>query len=573
MHTHTLCICSEIPYLFGMIGNYFTLRHIVTDLRRDLTGKTISEIFTQSRNELIVSSGEISLVVSCEPSANACYLRTRVSRAKRNSMDCFRRIHGAVIQSVHLQETDREIVIGIGNGAPLSLIIQLFGPKANVFLTEKRRVLDAFLQARAWKGRELDPPRKPRPAYAENEFAAAIQAIGQISAGGVLKSLYPLFGSLLVRECLVRADIAESTPVAGLTPDGIARLHREIKQLTGELHQHPSPRIYKDHRSLACFSIIGLQMMHDLDCEVFDSVHEGIRAFLGGTRRQRGFDRELSALRTTMETEMRRIERTLAVLSREVSGAERANAYELYGKLLLAFPRQPTPGVKRVGIENVFSPEKELVEIPLDPHLTATQNAQRYFDRARKARHALAESAERKADYHERYDRLKTLLDALGAVHTTEQWEEFKRSRTAELAAAGLLKKTTDPRKDLPPFRIFTVEGGFQVWAGKNSENNDLLTMRHAKPNDLWFHARGAGGSHVVLRAGTGKGEISKRAIEQTASIAAYYSKMKNSGLVPVAMTLRKYVRKPRGAPAGTVRLEREDVLMVPPRLPQGQES
>jgi predicted ribosome quality control (RQC) complex YloA/Tae2 family protein len=106
------------------------------------------------------------------------------------------------------------------------------------------------------------------------------------------------------------------------------------------------------------------------------------------------------------------------------------------------------------------------------------------------------------------------------------------------------------------------------VWAGKSSENNDLLTLRHAKPNDLWFHARGAGGSHVVLRVGTGSGEPGKRARHQAASIAAYYSKMRSAGTVPVAMTRRKFVRKPRGAPPGTVALEREEVLFVPPQLP-----
>ena len=107
------------------------------------------------------------------------------------------------------------------------------------------------------------------------------------------------------------------------------------------------------------------------------------------------------------------------------------------------------------------------------------------------------------------------------------------------------------------------------MWAGKSSENNDMLTTRYARPNDLWFHARGAGGSHVVLRVGTGKGEISKRAKEQAAAIAAYYSKMKNSRLVPVAMTEKKYVRKPKGVPSGTVVLEREKTLMVPPSLPE----
>ena len=118
------------------------------------------------------------------------------------------------------------------------------------------------------------------------------------------------------------------------------------------------------------------------------------------------------------------------------------------------------------------------------------------------------------------------------------------------------------------PFRVFTVTGGFQVWAGKSGENNDLLSTRHTAKNDLWFHARGVGGSHVVLKIGTGKGEVSKQAIDQAAAIAAYYSKMKKSKLVPVTMCEGNYVRKPKGVPAGTVTVEREKTIYAEPGLP-----
>lgn len=122
--------------------------------------------------------------------------------------------------------------------------------------------------------------------------------------------------------------------------------------------------------------------------------------------------------------------------------------------------------------------------------------------------------------------------------------------------------------KEELPFRVFRVAGDFEVWTGKSSANNDLLTMKYAKPNDLWFHARGASGSHVVLKTGGSKDTVPKEAILQAASIAAYYSKMKTSKLVPVAMTDRKYVRKRKGDPPGTVILSREKVIMVEPKLP-----
>lgn len=555
-----------------MLSNYFTLRHLAADLQTRLTGRTVQALYSQSRNELIIAfDADESLVVSCEPSANSLYLRGRLARARRNSIDCFPGFRNAVIQTVTLQGTDREIVLGQTGGAQASLIIQLFGSKANVFLAEGRTILEAFLQTRQFIGTDLEPPRERDPAPSQEQLESAIRSIGQVSAAAVLKSVYPLFGSLLIRELLERSGIAESAPAAELRLADIGRIHTSAAALLEELSRPPRPRIHSENGRPAVFTFLDLRILRQLPSQPFDSMHDAIHAFLSGTRRQKGSERERSEIRTRLGTEIAKVERTLLALARELTGAERATEYELFGKLLLANPGSVERGMKNVTLENVFSPERKPVNIPLDPLLNGPRNAQRYFDRARKARHALAESVARKARFDEQYHRLKGLEDDLAAVHTPEQWEEFKRTHAAALVGTGLLKvPDAAGRKELPPFRIFTVDGGFQVWAGKSSENNDLLTMKHAKPNDLWFHARGSGGAHVVLRAGSGKGEISKRAIEQAASIAAYYSKMKTSGLVPVAMTLRKHVRKPRGAPAGTVAVEREKVLMVPPRLPQG---
>ena len=95
--------------------------------------------------------------------------------------------------------------------------------------------------------------------------------------------------------------------------------------------------------------------------------------------------------------------------------------------------------------------------------------------------------------------------------------------------------------------------------------------MKYAKQEDLWFHARGASGSHVVLKINSGKGEPSKKAIQEAAAIAAFYSHAKNSNTVPVAMTKKKYVRKPKGAAAGSVTLQQEKVVFVSPKLPRSE--
>ncbi|MBT8378807.1 MAG: DUF814 domain-containing protein, partial [Ignavibacteria bacterium] len=98
---------------------------------------------------------------------------------------------------------------------------------------------------------------------------------------------------------------------------------------------------------------------------------------------------------------------------------------------------------------------------------------------------------------------------------------------------------------------------------------NDLLTTKFAKQNDLWFHARSVSGSHVVLRVENTKEAVPKNILKKTASLAAYHSKAKTAGTVPVAYTFKKYVVKKKGDPVGTVHLLREDVLLVKPEIPK----
>lgn len=121
-------------------------------------------------------------------------------------------------------------------------------------------------------------------------------------------------------------------------------------------------------------------------------------------------------------------------------------------------------------------------------------------------------------------------------------------------------------------YRVFVLDEDYTVFVGKSAANNDELTMRFAKQNDLWFHARGVSGSHAILR-GPEPEHPPKKILEQAAAIAAYYSNARNASYTPVVYTLRKYVRKPKGANVGAVTLERERVIMVTPSIPGGTEE
>ena len=111
------------------------------------------------------------------------------------------------------------------------------------------------------------------------------------------------------------------------------------------------------------------------------------------------------------------------------------------------------------------------------------------------------------------------------------------------------------------------MPGCFEVLAGKTDADNDLLSLKIAKANDFWFHVRGMPGSHIVLRHPDGE-KPANITIKAAASIAAWHSKARNAGTVPVSCTEAKHVSKPRGVKPGTVHIKREKTIKVRPALP-----
>lgn len=127
---------------------------------------------------------------------------------------------------------------------------------------------------------------------------------------------------------------------------------------------------------------------------------------------------------------------------------------------------------------------------------------------------------------------------------------------------------STPKPDDLKRFRIFKIEEGIEVWTGKDSVSNDLLTFNFSSSNDIWFHVRGSSGSHALLKIADKAIAVKKHHLETAASICAFYSKAKNAGRVSVAYTEIKNVKKYKGASSGSVVIKGERLIKVIPKLP-----
>ena len=569
-----------------MLCNHFTLVHVARCIHHRCAESRISELYSQQKHQLCINVEARpvqTIVVSCEPAENYVSIREGTFRARKNSVDLFPSVAGKKILNVACNPDDRVIIFTMEDDATLEC--EMFGSRANIVLWRhdtnadppSEIVVDAFLKKKELTGSRR-PAKNGRETSSYQRFMSDEKLFFETLKEGKgenivssLKKMMPTLGSLLVKEILLRSNL-DSTAMPSLISDReIRRVYAETQKLIVELTAPVGPgqaRIYYEERSPVSMSLIPLRSMEHYAHESFPDVVSAVQRFVGAARDSSTFSAERDRVSSWLDKEKKKAEGTLGKLLAEHSEHDRAGEYEFHGKLIMAHIHELRKGIQKATLVNTIYPGDYpgTVSVRLDPSLNPAGNAEKYFEKAKKARVAAEDSLERSKMLERRIETLRTLGEELSDVQSNESLKEFHRTHKTLLQETGYM--TEKEKESLPPFRIFIVAGGFQVLAGKSSENNDMLTTKYAKPNDLWFHCRGASGSHVVLKVNSGEGEPSKTAIHQAASIAAYYSKMKKASSVPVAMTEKKFVRKMKGAPAGTVVLEREKVIFVQPKLP-----
>ncbi len=549
-----------------MLTNYYALTYLSSALDSQLQGKEITGSFSQEKDQLVLqfSDTDGALIISTERTANTLYLRSSFARARANSVDVLKGCVNETIANVRMHAMDRVIQFQFESGTRLD--IRFFGAKANVVLVDRNEnITDAFKDAKNLVGTKAEY-RSGEIVYDVDVLRRRFMKPQLATLGTILKEEFPTLGTTLVKEILFRAHLPSNVGAMSVTEEQIQAMQHALSRVLNDLAL-PKPRLFffddgEMKGTAAAFSVIPLFHLEGMREELFDDVHDAIRIFLSGRRLHESIGDEKKSIIGKLSQKLQKARRSTAAIEDDLKNAERAEEYQRYGDLLMSRLHEAKKGDKSLMV----SVSDAVVEIPLSKELTPVQNAQKYFEKAKRSRAAQQQASERLRELRSSITPAEKLLTEVESVKSKDELKEFIATYKDELEEFGIGPKS-DTREHLP-FRIFTVDGGFEVWAGKSSKNNDELTLKFAKPNDLWFHARGAAGSHVVLKVNTGKGEPSKKAREQAASIAAYYSKMKNAKQVPVAMTEKKFVRKPKGAAPGSVMVEREKVIFAEPALP-----
>ncbi len=227
-------------------------------------------------------------------------------------------------------------------------------------------------------------------------------------------------------------------------------------------------------------------------------------------------------------------------------------AWKKKGELITANIYAVSQGMTTFRTVDFYDENMAEIEIALDPTKTPTENAQKYFAKYNKAKRTLAALEIQQKQNDEELEYLESVLNALENAVDDADLSEIR----TELAESGFIRRQPQKKGAARPKKAkplhFVSSDGYDIFVGKSNLQNDELTLRTAESTDIWMHAKNIPGSHVIIRT-NGTGEAPDTTLEEAANLAAYFSKAKNSSMVPIDYTQRKNVKKPSGAKPGMV--------------------
>lgn len=485
-----------------MIRHALTLEHCARELNALVAGTVLVDAWSQEKLTCVLRflsvSGE-SVDIKCTVNTDfGSVLNTGAShRARKNSIDVFTELFGQTCSAVLKADGDRVITFLMTN-ARLHVLLYS-GNNGNVIVENNGQINDAL---------------HDKKSLVDTQFTISNHPI---KPGAYLSLLN-----------MPDADIL-----------AFVRASRTFYTLSKD-----------DEYIFSPIPLPGWDVEHETD-NIFAALQRAI-----SSKRHSSFllsNRKTAVKR--LEASVKKYSRSLENMASDSAVEDRVSNLRLLGDVLMSDPHPTLDGRDHLDTQDF---QGASLTIKLDPKKTTIENAQEFYNKARRSERSAAERLKRIPIVEKQLKQAKADLEVALTTTDTKILESMITTNKPRGETATNEKQ----------FREFDLGDGFIVYVGKNAANNDQLTMKFAKQNDWWFHARGSSGSHCVLRAPSPKDPIPKPILEAAAAIAAYYSGSRNATWTPVVYTQRKHVRKSKGANVGAVTLSREDVVMVKPGLP-----
>ncbi|WP_020008706.1 Rqc2 family fibronectin-binding protein [Salinicoccus albus] len=473
-------------------------------------------------------------------------------------------IEGGIIKNIRQIGNDRRVEFfiqsrnEIGDDTERILILEIMGRHSNIIITDEAyNILDGIKHLTPNNNKRTimpgfmyeAPPTKekinPRTEDLEKLPAKIDFNSGKIDRQilGVLEGFSPLF----VKEIEYNAG------------------HFNIKNIlpavkrTLEAAEETKPVFYR-HNGKEAFYFTELKHLGEPQA-VYETLSGLVDSFYHDRYRNALIKQKANDYLNVIEREYEKTGRKIEKLHEDLQEAHEKDEYQKYGELLTAYMHQVRQYDKEAVVFDYYTSKE--VSIPLDPELSPSDNAQKYYSRYNKLKKRESAAEEQLKQAKTDLEYFSSLLHQMEQITTEEEVEEIRE----ELHEEGIIKTKKRQHKKKKKHKIqlhaFKTSNGLDVLVGKNNKQNDYLTSRKSQNNHLWFHTKEIPGSHVVISHP--RSQIGESDILEAAMLAAYFSKAQDSESVPVDYTEIKHVHKVSGAKPGFVTYTDQHTVFVTP--------
>ena len=462
------------------------------------------------------------------------------------------------------------------DGERLNLVVEIMGKHSNIILISSvGRILGAVKPIGRQKNRyrEILPGRQyvPPPTQnrlnplnvSRNEFDNLLADTSQ----GVQPNEIALW---LLKTFTGVSPFAARELVAG-SEDDIRRVGDEFERFfQGIRSGRFSPVLITDDsgRSTGFYAFPSLQHPASNQHERA-SISAVADMYYASALPRRAFEQAKEGFISRVRKELKAREHARESIRGEIAECEQAERLKRIGELILSQIASIPEGADSVQLVDYYDPNGATITVELNPQLGGPENAEAYFKKYRKAVSGAVALRDRLAEINAEIKLLQKVLDSADSITSEEQIQSLTdvlashsiQIRKQEQAAAEKRRAEFNGHKVA---RV--ISDGWEILVGQNSEANDYLLTKVARPTDFWVHVKASPSAHVIVRTNGKPEAVPKSVLHAAAELAARHSDSKHSSLVPVDYTLRKYVRKPKGSPPGKALYQNERTIFVTPK-------
>ena len=512
-----------------MHNNYYFLRQLSSKLNQQLVGFSIVSCFSQNKDELIIelNNSHQSFFIKASLLPQFCCLSFPESfnRARKNSIDLFSEIILKKVTGTRQFKNERSFAFELENN--YQLLFKMHGNRSNLVLLHNQKAISLFrnhLEADL----DISPDQLDRQIdFSQKAFEQTINDLSKI---------YFTFGKVVWEYW--RASRFDKLS----TPDQWNEFNKLCTQL-----EKPTYYLVEKQGEII-FSLIPIGTVLNSSEQPIKAINE----FFLKSSISNALHSEKTLQSKHIQDQLKGSKNYILKNKQKLDELVNDKHYQIWGDLIMAHMHEIKMGTEKIVLESFY--DGKPVEIKLKQNLNPQKNAEIFY---RKAKNQQIEITKLKDSIVAKKLEIETLEENLANIETTDNLKDLRKDTSIPKSDKQQLKSL--------PYHEFEFKG-FKIWVGKNAEHNDELTLKNSYKEDLWLHAKDVAGSHVLIKYQSGK-KFPKDVIERAAQLAAYNSKRKTESLCPVIVTPKKFVRKRKGDPKGMVVVEREDVIMVEPKL------